>query len=368
MQSPKAKAILGIDILRFLSALYVMLFHLGFWVSVPYTTGDRVTGGFFYFPWATGILSPGRMGVQTFFVISGFVIAYTVQNVTVGSFLRSRILRLVPAVWICGTITFGIALALHDRTPETLCYAWLRSMLFMPIGEKIDGTYWTLPIECSFYFLVLILIALRAIKWLEHVFLVVALASLTFCILIFFIRPEWNELSLNPWFRISLLIHGGEFAVGIFLWAILFKGVSSLRVAGLVAGLSAGAVEVINWMPRPEDRLTGLSIWVMSIVLIIAAVDYNARIHAYLSPHGRAVVRQLGLMTYPLYLLHQLVGTALMAKLAHYGVPQIICLGVTILAVIGAALIITRYGEPTLRQWLMLPVLDGLKGVQKGRA
>jgi len=354
------KAIHGIDVLRFLAALIVMLFHLGYWIGVPTSTGGRITGGGFVLPWATGTLSLGKMGVETFFVISGFVIAYTAQNATMMSFLRSRVLRLVPAVWICGTITLAVALAIHDRTPEILWWAWIRSVLFFPLGEHIDGPYWTLPIECSFYFLVFILIALKAMNWFEQTFVLLAAASLVFCIWIFLVHPELSGQFWNPWFQIVLLVHGGEFAVGIFLWAILFKGLSTLRITGLAIGVAAGTLEIMNWMPRPEDQVWGVALWVISIFVIVASVRSNEAIDSWLSRKGRAVIRQVGLVTYPLYLLHELIGSVLMAGMAHVGVPLVACLGLAVLLLIGAAFLISRYGEPVLRKWLFVPIFDRL--------
>ncbi len=362
MAAPTAKAIHGIDVLRFLAALTVMLFHLGYWIGVPTSMGGRITGGNFVFPWVTGTLSLGKMGVETFFVISGFVIAYTAQKATGASFLRGRILRLVPAVWICGTITLLIALTIQDRTPENLMWAWLRSIFFVPIGEKIDGPYWTLPIECSFYFLVFLLIVLKAMQWFELVFLALAGVSFSFCVGIFLIHPELNGLSWDPWFQVFLLVHGGEFAVGIFLWAMFFKGVSVLRLTGLALGLAAGTLEIMNWMVRSEDRMPGVALWALSIAAIVASVHYNDRIDSWLGPRGQSVIRQLGLITYPLYLLHEFVGSVVMRELARHGVSQVACLGIAMISLIGAALIISRYGEPAIRKWLLAPVFDRLGG------
>ncbi len=335
-----------------------MLFHLGYWIGVPTSMGGQITRGSFVFPWATGTLSLGKMGVQTFFVISGFVIAYTVQNATWASFLRSRILRLVPSVWICGTITLFIALAIHNRTSESLVWAWLRSIFFVPLGERIDGPYWTLPIECSFYFLVFLLIVFKSMDWFEHVFVVLAGTSLVFCVWIFLIHPELNGLSWDPRFQVLLLVHGGEFAVGIFLWAILFKGVSALRLTGLFLGFSAGTLEIMNWMVRPEDRVPGVALWILSIAAIVASAYCNDWIDSRLSQNGRSIIRQAGLITYPLYLLHELIGSVLMRELARFGVAQVACLGIAMIILIGAALVISCYGEPALRRWLFAPALD----------
>jgi hypothetical protein len=50
----------------------------------------------------------GWVGVETFFVISGFVIANSAIKSSVIEFLFGRALRLYPAVWVCSTLTFVV--------------------------------------------------------------------------------------------------------------------------------------------------------------------------------------------------------------------------------------------------------------------
>ena len=47
----------------------------------------------------------GHMGVDAFFIISGFVIMMSAGNTTVSSFARSRFIRLWPTFALCMTIT-----------------------------------------------------------------------------------------------------------------------------------------------------------------------------------------------------------------------------------------------------------------------
>ncbi|WP_176225070.1 acyltransferase family protein [Methylomagnum ishizawai] len=53
----------------------------------------------------------GWVGVQVFFVLSGFVIAYTAEGATSFEFIRSRIARLVLGLWIAATISALVLMA-----------------------------------------------------------------------------------------------------------------------------------------------------------------------------------------------------------------------------------------------------------------
>ena len=62
--------------------------------------------GYPQFPAAAVFTWFGWVGVEVFFVISGFVIANSASKTSPIEFLISRALRLYPAVWVCSTATF----------------------------------------------------------------------------------------------------------------------------------------------------------------------------------------------------------------------------------------------------------------------
>jgi hypothetical protein len=176
------KYIIALDAMRFLAASLVMVYHLGFliWASEPYHPG---LGGFpVDYEWLAPFAAPGWVGVQIFFVISGLVIIYSAEGATAFRFFRSRFLRLVPAVWICATIT-ALVLFLYGGGPFSgveLAKAWLKSVTFYPLDGWIDGAYWTLSVEISFYTLVFAVIACGAFHRVEAVIGGVGLASASF--------------------------------------------------------------------------------------------------------------------------------------------------------------------------------------------
>ena len=95
-----------LDGFRFLAILSVLFYHYTVkWASVlPY-------GKFF-----GGVFSYGFLGVHFFFIISGFVIHYTLESTANAfSFFRNRFARLAPAMLLCSVVSFLVMRLLDDR-------------------------------------------------------------------------------------------------------------------------------------------------------------------------------------------------------------------------------------------------------------
>ena len=76
-----SRQIVGLDLVRFAAACLVMFFHFGFWMwaGPAESITSRAAGVSVRFPELT-FLSFGRVGVEIFFVISGFIIAYSART------------------------------------------------------------------------------------------------------------------------------------------------------------------------------------------------------------------------------------------------------------------------------------------------
>ncbi len=96
MQNPAVQRRNGLriselDLMRFCAALAVVFFHYafrGFWA-------DHVSK--MPYPWLAPVAKYGHLGVELFFMISGFVILMTATNHTVRGFVVCRMVRLYPA-------------------------------------------------------------------------------------------------------------------------------------------------------------------------------------------------------------------------------------------------------------------------------
>ncbi len=112
------KHFFGLDVLRFFSAVFVVLFHFGgFGISEPIFPAPKHD---LAWPELYSISQFGWVGVQIFFVISGFVIAASLIDVTTRTFLIRRVIRVAPALWIYCTIGLCIRLAWGEPATDLL--------------------------------------------------------------------------------------------------------------------------------------------------------------------------------------------------------------------------------------------------------
>jgi peptidoglycan/LPS O-acetylase OafA/YrhL len=311
----------GLDIIRFIAALMVALFHLSYhsWLGAgPQQStqmGDslRDIGQFF---------TSGYVGVDTFFVLSGFVIAFSAHGKNAPSFLRSRIIRLYPAAWICATITlltvFGSA-GWEGR--------YIRSLSLWPAGPWVDQVYWTLAVEITFYALVFFLLALVGSKYLVALGYFIGGISSGFWLarsVDFVSGRHLSEVFSYLEVEIgNLLTSGCYFALGIMLWSFTIDGYRKKRilmallclVAGIIATEASARYRFISLGSPHRDLIVVPLVWLLSVFCIAASAHWNQRLSAGFS---RLPLRSIGLATYPLYLVHEVFGEAVMRTSVAY--------------------------------------------------
>ncbi len=340
----------------------VMIYHLGFagfWEDdghfLATTFHSTVIGDFCrhfsYFGW---------VGVQLFFVISGFVIAYSAEGISAFSFFRSRFVRLMPALWICST--FAIPAAFVERADTaTIVKLYARSLILYPHAPWIDGVIWTLPIEVSFYAIVFVLI-LKG--WFKHIHVVASIIggySSAYWLLygyslsssnLSFLSAKLSGLGWAYSMQLTLVHHGCFFALGVFLWLLLVKRQYGFYLFLVPVVLLGGCFEIIcengtkqvaAHIPQPASVPT--VIWLVCLALVVLSIIYSAELFQRLGRFA-AQVRWLGLLTYPLYLLHRPVAYVVMYLLTVAHVGQYAAWFSGVVAALAMAAFVTSYAEP----------------------
>ena len=268
-----------IDLLRFAAALWVAIYHFhaksninNFWIS---------------------LFKEGWLGVPIFFVVSGYCIAIALNHsATPMQFLIRRIFRIYPAYWASlGIVLFiigGYTAIYHVNSiiaiPKTiggaLCTFFLITKPFNDV-ELINGVYWTLPYEISFYVVVFIASYLSE-RWFR--------ASLVIITLVCCVVPEISSgpfIFLNQW---------PIFALGFAIHNILHKNIDFpiLNYGFLCAALAALCFSAQSvYIPLAS---------IVTCSLIVIDDRYPLR---------ESFLTRLGDLSYSIYLLHLPIGVYL---------------------------------------------------------
>ena len=296
-----------------------MTFHFGF-KAFSETGGlvDKMTNMEPWLPTSWPFTWWGWVGVQVFFLISGLVIAFSARSSegNAARFVRSRILRLLPVVLIASIFALAVELVIFGTTPEDAFLRWIRTVIFWPFAPWIMGQFWTLGIEISFYALVLVVIAGGWVRSLPKIAAVLIVLSLLY----WSMRVAMG--GFDPLGRVTALLllqHGAYFGMGVLLaeaaangmrrWHLPFHGIGLL-----VAALQISIVSV--W----ESGQTGVGsawpvaymIFVASFLFAVMSMRWNLALVGWIGLPAAAIVRTLGMMTFPLYLIHNHVGKPIM--------------------------------------------------------
>ena len=334
--SERRKKLYGLQVLRFFAAALVLLAH----------TGDRLLAlaERYHVPF-TDFGFSGRLGVDIFFVISGFIMGFLAlerfgQPKAPLRFGIDRLTRVAPFYWavtLAGAAGSWVAPRLVSDasriapvTPEYL----LKSLLFIPYlnwegkHRPILPQGWTLNFEMMFYFV------------------------FTFCL---FLRRPWGPLALLA-SLVAIFSAGAQFGApaAVQLWGdpIIFEFFIGFLLAIVQARLPRlvpmrGQVSIIAAILAASSLLiargsVGLLFNAIIATLLVAMCTLGTDIVPN-NPLKRAFVR-LGDWSYSLYLTHGLVMTLVIFLWRHvFGAHYMWALAVLLVAAALAASGLAHY-------------------------
>lgn len=295
-----------VDVLRFFAAFWVMSFH--------------------YFLGLSGELSwyrYGNLGVPLFFIISGFVISLSVSGTSLKKFAFGRWLRLFPLFWIACTITYLFTLFFPSGNPVTFNeYALSMTML----GEKfinafgyvriVDPVYWSLLVELIFYAaigLFVYLFSWKNIRYFTYAWFLISALSFLFGVDDTFIA------------KLLLVRHASYFLFGVTLSLIISTSYTSIKQKRLdylsLVVFAVYGIFISQFALPPYFVINPLDTIVVTFLHVVFFV--GMLLVVYLSPkittsRFTQVCIVLGGITYPLYLIHQTIGVAILREINLY--------------------------------------------------
>lgn len=328
----KTNRIEVLDLLRFVAAISVVFYH---YLYRGWRTGGLSDVDFGLYD---GFLKYGYLGVQVFFVISGFVIYLTIRKRDVNSFLISRFTRLYPTYWLCLTITLLFVFLIDDgRFDIGFFNSILNYLMFSKIFgiPFVDGAYWTLIYELVFYFWVFVSLLFKR-DYLVEILSVFSFISLAFIVLGF------DEKHMVFWCGSFV----GYFLVGAVFYRIYINDfrryhIPLLFFGGLLCLIQAYIqLEKKNQIPGVE-----LSYYVVVCVLVALFVFFYLLSRGYVNFINCKCFWHLGVITYPCYLLHQNIGYIILNRFGDEISPWVLIFLFSSLLLV-ASYLIGRFFEP----------------------
>lgn len=132
----------GITIFRFAAAFYVFIFHLNLRFPIE------------LHHWASKFIENGAAGMTFFFVLSGFVMAWSSRNGVRSNYLKARIFRIYPAYLVMGLISLPLIIDVGlSRIPQSIVLFISGTQSFIPASFHLwnFGGSWSVSTELFFY-------------------------------------------------------------------------------------------------------------------------------------------------------------------------------------------------------------------------
>jgi peptidoglycan/LPS O-acetylase OafA/YrhL len=322
---PKAR-IDWLDYARLLSALAVLAYH--------YLWGAHAVGLLAWeYPGVDAFAHFGYLGVDFFFLISGYVIMLSAEGREASKFAAARLVRLAPAFVFCMTLTWAVRGLWGGPQLAVSAGQWVANLTLQPsyFGYPyVDPSYWTLVAEVIFYALVFLVLLAGQARWLEQsVFAWLALQIA-------------DRLAGTHFFLLSGVFP--LFVVGCMLHFGQYRGWSVPRVIGLVLSLGLSIVLETERTASILAHAPVAPVWSVGaaltgfVALFLLFGRWGPRL-----PYAK----RLGALTYPLYLLHQVIGLILIAALAPL-VGKWAAAVLTFAAMLAGAWFVSEYVEARL--------------------
>jgi peptidoglycan/LPS O-acetylase OafA/YrhL len=283
----------------------------------------------------------GQYGVQFFFIISGFVILFTLENTTsFGAFWKRRFIRLFPSMLFASLITFTmvrlfdaanifpISHNVYNLIPGlTFLSPEFLNNIFHRFGINLnymDGSYWSLWPEIQFYFFSSTLYYINKEKFIRN-FLV--------CSILLIVTDNFfrNILSTN---RLHLTLPE-SLREGYYAWSLL-----NFNLIGYLPFFCIGAHFYLLYKNRQYENSYPLYVkicfafllvytvysgihWDTSLIYIIMILLFFCFLFlpGGLKIFENKIITNIGESSYFLYLLYDIIGTLLIYLLAKHFLP-----------------------------------------------
>jgi peptidoglycan/LPS O-acetylase OafA/YrhL len=327
-----------LDAFRAIAILAVLIHH---YLS-RYAPPDHVPSLYGYDHHYPQWLDLGAMGVQFFFIISGFVIFMTLHACHhLFEFWYRRLARLYPAYVIAMAMTFVIANMIGPAEFHSTLRDALSSLAFVtpyvPGARFVEPAYWSLVVEIQFYVCIGLIYAFFRERF--EIAWIACICAGSGLWLIGTLPHAQLAGSLSRYLFLSAYVP--YFTAGIFFYQLYRRG--GRHLAAMAA---AALIEYVIVTPRFT-----LSQHLVSAAMIVAFVLFvRGRMEWLATP----ILVFVGGISYSLYLLHQYIGVAVIRLLKQdLALPDLVTVSCAVLMCAALAYALARFVEIPAKRTLL---------------
>ncbi|ASY10006.1 acyltransferase family protein [Candidatus Planktophila lacus] len=309
----KNEKLIEIQFLRVLAIMSVVIFHFTARRASELPYGKWVSGE----PW-----SLGWIGVELFFIVSGFVIAFSISRTSsMRNFLINRAIRLYPALILLLPAVYVVQRFTPHSPYSDRSTLWnlIGSATLIPptvLNHVSDQSFdwltlvlWSLKVEVFFYLLCAFMVFLIGKNRLS-------LALIVFVTMINFLvgLNEYLDDDSIFWVIKSIKVFGFDylawFLIGVLIYDLRFKPKSKLLSASLVLVSTSTLINLYF----VNDSSIGTSIAGLVVVGVALAFGLFCVIKRFWMEKW---ILAIGNSSYELYLVHQGVGLTFLIYLVN---------------------------------------------------
>ena len=337
----------GFDLLRLILALTVVFIHCSL------VDNGAAAGAFWPYDarWAVN-----NLPVPMFFVISGFLVAASVERLSLDQFLVNRLMRILPALLLVVTLAALVLgpLLTEDSLPSYFSQPGFYSYFLNAAGlhhdalpgvfetnpvDEINGSLWTIPHEVSCYILLAIIAGFGLLRR-RLLVLGATIALYGLAIGFWLIDRHGLHFPMSDKLTYIFVWRGAAKLVPLFLTGTLFHlfraEIPMSRMLGVAAGAALVAIAIVGdpgWQDNPiiwavtaplfayVAVYLGLSAWFA--LPILAGLDYSYGIYLFGFPVQQTLIHFLpGIRNYWLFFLMSVVPTVILAALSWHFVEK----------------------------------------------
>ncbi|MCG2611256.1 acyltransferase [Flavobacterium sp. SM15] len=312
MQEDKGRIDL-LDSFRALAILAVLFYHFfSRWNNLQFS----------YLPY--DVFKYGFKGVSFFFIISGFVISYTLEN-TDGfiRFWKKRIIRLLPSLIVASTITYLFVLVVDKDNffPDSHYFGnYLISFTFLPPNVfdlvfnlpnhfgYLNYSYWSLWPEIQFYLFVSLLFFWGR-KRFHLLFFTISILVIFLAEIIFFFKLDDIKVIQQVLNLFNLIKYLKFFVSGVVFYQLYSNKTDAAVQKKYALILTALYLSFLSSFDVAEF------IAVTAMYLMFLLFLYKPSSLSFLNVKWMS---KIGVSSYFLYLIHEYIGVLILNKSAHY--------------------------------------------------